>query len=78
MTFTAREIQLIEGMIQVQHNHAERCRDMANKVMAERQAGWDMERIALLEKLKLLAIEGLEVYRLPTDANGDPLCGKDA
>lgn len=54
---TPREIELIDGMIEVQRHHANQCDTMAarpggNKVMAEKQKAWDMERIALLEKLK--------------------------
>jgi hypothetical protein len=47
-----REIQLIDGMIEVQRNHADRCDNITNRAMAEKQKGWDMERVALLEKLK--------------------------
>jgi hypothetical protein len=49
---TARELELIDGMIQVQLRHAEQCDGIANRTMAEKQKGWDMERVALLQKLK--------------------------
>ena len=49
---TARELELIDGMIEVQLDHAKRCDNIANRTMAERQKGWDMERVALLQKLK--------------------------
>ena len=49
---TARELELIDGMIEVQLDHAKRCDSIANRTMAERQKGWDMERVALLKKLK--------------------------
>ena len=49
---TPREIGLIDGMIEVQLNHAERCDSIPNRAMAEKQKGWDMERVALLRKLK--------------------------
>ena len=49
---TEREIELIDGMIEVQLNHAARCDAIANRVMAEKQKGWDMERVELLRKLK--------------------------
>ena len=49
---TARELELIDGMIEVQLDHAKRCDSIANRTMAERQKGWDMERVALLQKLK--------------------------
>ena len=48
----AREIELIDGMIEVQLDHAARCDNIANRVMAEKQKGWDMDRVELLRKLK--------------------------
>ena len=49
---TERELELIDGMIQVQLRHAEQCDGIANRSMAEKQKGWDMERVALLQKIK--------------------------
>ncbi len=49
---TERELELIDGMIAVQLDHAARCDGIANRTMAEKQKGWDMERVALLQKLK--------------------------
>ena len=49
---TPREIELIDGMIAVQLDHAMRCDAIANRAMADKQKGWDMERVALLQKLK--------------------------
>jgi hypothetical protein len=49
---TARELELIDGMIEVQLDHAKRCDSIANRTMAERQKGWDMERVALLQKIR--------------------------
>ena len=49
---TDREIELLDGMIEVQLNHAEQCDRIANRTMAVKQKGWDMERVALLKKLK--------------------------
>ena len=49
---TARELELIDGMIEVQLDHAKRCDSIANRTMAEKQKGWDLERVALLKKLK--------------------------
>jgi hypothetical protein len=49
---TERELELIDGMIAVQLYHAARCDSIANRTMAEKQKGWDMERVALLQKLK--------------------------
>jgi hypothetical protein len=49
---TPRELELIDGMIAVQLDHAERCDRIANRVMADKQKGWDMERVELLRKIK--------------------------
>lgn len=49
---TEREVELIDGMIEVELQHAERCDRIANRNMAEKQKGWDMERVALLRKIK--------------------------
>jgi hypothetical protein len=49
---TERETELLDGMIAVQLDHAARCDGIANRTMAEKQKGWDMERVALLQKLK--------------------------
>ena len=55
---TGREIELIDGMIQVQLDHASRCDAIANRSMADKQKGWDMERVALLQKIKDHGIKG--------------------
>lgn len=57
MKLTEREIELLDGMIEVQLNHAERCQDIidrpgGNVNMATKQKGWDMERVELLRKIK--------------------------
>lgn len=49
---TPREIELLDGMIEVQLHHAAQCDHIANRTMAEKQKGWDMERVALLRKLR--------------------------
>ena len=49
---SAREIELLDGMIDAQLNHAQRCDSIPNRPMAEKQKGWDMERVTLLRKLK--------------------------
>jgi len=49
---TEREVELIDGMIEVQLNHATQCDRIGNRTMAEKQKGWDMERVELLRKLK--------------------------
>jgi hypothetical protein len=51
---TEREIELIDGMIEVQLQHAMQCDRISNRTMADKQKGWDMERVALLQKLKEL------------------------
>ena len=49
---SAREIELLDGMIDAQLDHAKRCDLIQNRLMAEKQKGWDMERVTLLRKLK--------------------------
>lgn len=49
---TPREIELLDGMIEVQLDHALRCDSIGNRTMAEKQKAWDMERVELLRKLK--------------------------
>ena len=49
---SAREIELLDGMIDAQLDHAKRCDLIPNRPMAEKQKGWDMERVTLLRKLK--------------------------
>ena len=55
---TPRELELIDGMITAQLNHAERCDAIANRRMAERQKEWDLERVALLQKIRTHGIGG--------------------
>jgi hypothetical protein len=50
--WTEREKELIDGMIEVQLDHARRCDNIANRTMAEKQKNWDMERVTLLQKIK--------------------------
>ena len=45
------EIELINGMIRSQLNHAARCNMMANQKMAAKQKEWDMRRVELLKKV---------------------------
>lgn len=57
MILTEREIELIDGMIEVQLRHAEQCQAMidrpgGNVVMATKQLAWDMERVELLRRIK--------------------------
>ena len=57
MVLSDREIELINGMIEVQLNHAEQCQSIldkpdGNSTMASKQLGWDMERVELLQKIK--------------------------
>lgn len=51
MKLTDREFELLEGMIRSELNHAERCDALRNRAMAEKQKGWDMERVTLLKKI---------------------------
>ena len=48
---TPREVDLVKGMIAAQQNHADTCNRIANRKMADIQRGWDLERIALLNKI---------------------------
>lgn len=50
MNLTKREVELIEGMIEVQANHAIRAARM-NSPMGYKQYGWDMERIEILKRI---------------------------
>jgi hypothetical protein len=55
VAWTDRELELIDGMIEVQLHHAAQCDGITNRPMAERQKGWDMERVALLRKIKSIS-----------------------
>ena len=52
VALTPRELELIDGMIEVQLHHAAQCDGIANRTMADKQRGWDMERVELLRKLR--------------------------
>jgi hypothetical protein len=52
VSLTSRELELIDGMIDVQLHHAEQCDRIPNRKMAIKQKGWDMERVELLRKLR--------------------------
>lgn len=52
LQLSAREVELLDGMIGAQLDHAKRCDNIPNRAMADKQKGWDMERAALLQKLK--------------------------
>lgn len=53
---TPRELELIDGMIAVQLDHAQRCDAIDNRVMGEKQKGWDMERVELLRRIRSFGI----------------------
>jgi hypothetical protein len=81
VAWTDRELQLIDGMIEVQLHHAAQCDGIANRTMAEKQKGWDMERVALLQKIKAhpprREWQGLtddELGELMHDSCGYPMC----
>lgn len=50
MKLSKREIELIEGMIEVQRYHALTASKMPNP-MGVKQYTWDMERVKLLERV---------------------------
>lgn len=51
---TSREVELINGMIEVQLRHANICDGLINRTMASKQKAWDMERVALLKRVLLV------------------------
>ena len=55
MTFSEREREILDELIEFWQNHAERCDLIENRRMAERQKERDLERVALLKKLKEMA-----------------------
>ena len=57
---TERELELIDGMIAVQLDHAQRCDAIDNLVMGEKQKGWDMERVELLRRIRSFGITAKE------------------
>jgi hypothetical protein len=57
MKLTQQEIELIDGMIEVQRNHAQRCDMIQNRRMAEKQKARDLERVALLERIRAEATD---------------------
>jgi len=52
VAWTERELELIDEMIEVQLNNSERLERIPNRAMADKQKGWNMERVALLQKIK--------------------------
>lgn len=54
--YSERELELIDGMIAVQLDHAQRCDAISNRVMGEKQKGWDMERVELLRRIRYFGI----------------------
>ena len=52
MKLTEREIEILDGMIKNEKNHAQWCDILSNRTMAEKQKALDLERVALLEKIK--------------------------
>lgn len=52
MKLTKREIEIIDGLIEVQRHHAERCERIPNQEIGRRQRARDLERVKLLEKIK--------------------------
>jgi len=51
-TLTHRELDLLDGMIESQLYHSERCGKIDNRPMAEKQIGWNNERIELLRRIR--------------------------
>ena len=61
LALSDREKELIQGMIEVQLDHAERCDRIQNRDMAAKQKNWDLERVELLRKIKTVIYE-LSIY----------------
>ena len=55
MELTPRELELLDGMIEAQKSQAVRCDLIVNRAMAEKQKRYDLERVAMLEKIKATA-----------------------
>ena len=62
---TERELELIDGMIAVQLDHAQRCDAISNRAMAEKQKGWDMERVELLRRIRSFGITAQDKKETP-------------
>ena len=80
VAWTEREKELIDGMIEVQLDHARRCDNIANRTMAEKQKNWDMERVTLLQKIKATPPEAQRQWVGLTDEEFDwlvPYCGNE-
>jgi hypothetical protein len=56
VAWTERQIELIDGMIDAQKYHSERMSQIGNRVMGDKQIGWNTERIEILQKAKNLTI----------------------
>jgi hypothetical protein len=56
MKLTEHEIELIDGMIEVQKYHADQCDYIQGSKVMEKIRARDMEKIALLEKIKATGI----------------------
>jgi hypothetical protein len=61
MILSLRDIELLNGMIEVQVHHAEQCKEIINRpngniTMATKQRDWDMERVYLLLIEKLIEL----------------------
>ena len=76
MILSDREIELIDGMIEVHKRHMVRGATMLNTAMASKQMGWDMERVALLERIKKSSFRLCHIHNEP-DSNQCPKCNKD-
>lgn len=51
VSLTDRERVLLDDLIRYWADHAKQCDGIQNRKMAERQKGWDLERVAMLRKL---------------------------
>jgi len=51
LEINSREMEVLEGMLQREIDHAVRCETIANRTMAERQKAWDLERAHIIRKI---------------------------
>ena len=68
---TERELELIDGMIAVQLDHAQRCDAISNRAMAEQHKGWDMERVELLRRIRSFGITAQAKMETPCSQPSD-------
>lgn len=64
---TASEIELLDGMIEVQRRHSDASARVLSKALAKQQRKWNEARIALLTRIKDAGIQPRREWRSLTD-----------